>query len=165
MQMIPVEAHLFLNHVPVIGLVFGLVFMAIGISKASAQAMRAGLRTFVGVGVLGIPVGASGLVSAKVLASEPWLDANAVGTHQLAGIITVVFLVALAGLALVARFMLRNSSTPSRASMRAMSTLAVVGLIVALWTAYLGGGLRHSELRDRTSSTSSALSDVDDHAA
>jgi hypothetical protein len=154
--MIPVEAHLFLNHVPMVGLIFGLVFMTIGISKAWLQAMRAGLQIFVAIGVLAIPVGVSGLVSAKLLATEPWLDASAVGTHQLAGILTVIVLVALAGLASVVLFALGTTPTPSRAMMKAMTGLAMIGLIAALWTAYLGGGLRHSELHGMTSPTRSS---------
>jgi uncharacterized membrane protein len=156
MRMIPVEAHLFLNHVPIVGLIFGLVFTTIGISRASAQAMRAGLQIFVAVGVLAMPVGASGLLSAKLLATEPWLDANAVGTHQIAGIVTVIFLVALAGFASAVLVALRKAPTPSRAMMRAMTGLATISLIAALWTAYLGGGLRHSELHGMTSPTGSA---------
>jgi hypothetical protein len=31
----PLEAHLFLNHVPLIGLVFGLVFLVAGLKRSS----------------------------------------------------------------------------------------------------------------------------------
>jgi hypothetical protein len=113
--------------------------------------MRAGLQIFVAIGVLAIPVGASGLVSATLLATEPWLDANAVGTHQLAGILTGLLLVALAGFASAVLFALRKTPTPSRATIKAMTGLAMIGVIAALWTAYLGGGLRHSELHGITS--------------
>jgi hypothetical protein len=154
--MIPVEAHLFLNHVPIIGLAFGLVFIVIGMSKASPATMRAGLRIFVAAGVLAVPVGASGLVSAKLLASEPWLDARAVETHQLAGILTLILLVAVAGFALAALFSLRKSPTVSRAMTRAIVGLAMIGLIAALETAYLGGTLRHSELHSIASQTGSS---------
>jgi uncharacterized membrane protein len=152
-RMIPVEAHLFLNHVPIIGLIFGLVFVTIGMSKASTEAIRAGLQIFVAVGVLAVPVGASGLVSANLLASEPWLDARAVATHQLAGILTVILLVAIAALALAALFTLRKAPTVSRAMTRAIIGLALIGLTAALGTAYLGGTLRHAELHGITSQT------------
>jgi hypothetical protein len=40
--MIPVEVHLFLNHVPLIGSMFGLVFFVVGWMRASEQVFRAG---------------------------------------------------------------------------------------------------------------------------
>src|SRR5262245_19380763 len=95
--MIPIEAHLFLNHIPVIGLLFGVVFLVIGVVRDSPFATRTGLHTFVAVGVIGMAVGASGLVAANILADAQWLDPEAVGTHRLAGIVTVILLVALAG--------------------------------------------------------------------
>jgi hypothetical protein len=39
--MIPVEAHLFLNHVPVVGLVFGLVFFVAGLKLSSESTLLA----------------------------------------------------------------------------------------------------------------------------
>jgi len=144
--MIPVEAHLFLNHVPVVGLMIALVYLAIGISKDSPQALRVGLQILIAVGVLAVPVAASGLVTASLLEEEPWLDGNAVGTHQLAGILTAILLVALAGFASAVLVALRKTPTVFRAAMKAILGLGAIGLTAALFTAYLGGGLRHSEL-------------------
>src|SRR5262245_64085864 len=97
--MIPVEAHLFLKHVPVVGLMIALVYLAIGISKDSPQALRVGLQILIAGGVLAVPVAASGLVTASLLEEEPWLDGNAVGTHQLAVILIAILIVELAGFA------------------------------------------------------------------
>ena len=145
--MIPVEAHLLLNHVPLIGLVFGLVFFIAGLMRASGQALRAGLRIFLAMGIAVLPVVGSGLVSASVLADATWLDANALGNHQLAGILTLVVLVGLGTLCGVALFTLRRNERALSVRVRnAVLLLAVVGFGTNLWTAYLGGALRHSEL-------------------
>jgi hypothetical protein len=145
--MIPVEAHLLLNHVPLIGLVFGLVFFVAGLMRASGQALRAGLRIFLAMGIAVLPVVGSGLVSASVLADATWLDANALGNHQLAGILTLVVLVGLGTLCGVALFTLRRNERALSVRVRnAVLLLAVVGFGANLWTAYLGGALRHSEL-------------------
>jgi hypothetical protein len=120
---------------------------------AALTSFAAGSLIFVAVGVLALPVGVSGLVSANVLAGEPWLDDRAVDTHQLAGIITVILLVAVAGFALAALFGLRKTPTVSRAMTRAIVGLAAIGLTAALGTAYLGGTLRHGELHGTTSQT------------
>lgn len=153
--MIPVEAHLFLNHVPIVGLIFGLVFVTVGIVRTSAAALRVGLQTFVVVGLTALPVGASGLVSAKVLAGAPWLDAGAVAGHQLAGIVTVALFIGLAVFSSAALFALRNTGAVPRWAARTVLALAIAGVGATLWTAYLGGALRHNELRG--TSTSSAV--------
>jgi uncharacterized membrane protein len=144
--MLPVEAHLFLNHVPLVGLVFGLVFFVAGLKRSSDAARRAGLRIFVAMGILVLPVAGSGLVSANVLADAAWLDSDAVSRHQLAGILTLVVLVGLGGLSGVMLFGSRNTPASSARANLVVTLLAIAGLCACAWTAYLGGALRHSEL-------------------
>jgi hypothetical protein len=74
--MIPVEAHLVLNHIPFIGLAFGLVFFVAGLMRSSEQALRAGLRIFLAMGIAVLPVVGSGLMSARILVNATWLDAE-----------------------------------------------------------------------------------------
>jgi uncharacterized membrane protein len=152
--MIPVEAHLVLNHVPLIGLVFGLVFFVVGLMRASEQTLRAGLRIFLAMGIAVLPVVGSGLVSATVLADAAWLDADALSNHRLAGIFTLVVLVGLGSVCGVALFTSRRNgrAMPVRVKL-AVFLLAVAGFGATALTAYLGGGLRHSELgREQPSS-------------
>jgi hypothetical protein len=145
--MIPVEAHLALNHVPLIGLVFGLVFFVGGLWRSSEQAVRAGLLIFLAIGIAGWAVVGSGMISADILADAAWLDAPALSSHRLAGLLTFVVLVALATLSGVTLFMTRrNGRALSARARNAVLVLAVAGLAANLWTAYLGGALRHTEL-------------------
>jgi uncharacterized membrane protein len=157
--MIPVEAHLVLNHVPLVGLAFGLVFLVTGLIRPSEEALRAGLRIFLVMGITVLPVVGSGLVSATILAKATWLDADALSNHRLAGIVTLVVLAGLGTLCGVALF---TSSRDRRAiSVRvrnAVLVLAVAGLAANGWTAYLGGTLRHSELASDRSRSMEALS-------
>ena len=145
--MVPVEAHLSLNHVPIVGLLFGLVFMLIGVRRNSVQAIRAALQTFVVVGLIAAVTGISGLVAADILSTAQWLDANAVHAHEVAGITTVILISGLASFALFVLFSLRRTPAISRAVTMSLFALALAGLGSALWTAYLGGRIRHSELR------------------
>jgi hypothetical protein len=41
--MVPVEAHLALNHVPLVGLVFGLVFFVVGLKRPDRPESARGL--------------------------------------------------------------------------------------------------------------------------
>jgi hypothetical protein len=69
--MIPVQAHLFLNHVPIVGLMFGLVFLVIGMRRSSAPTFLTGLRILVAIGLIAVPVAISGLVSAAHSRASP----------------------------------------------------------------------------------------------
>ena len=54
--MIPVEVHLSLNHVPVVGLALGLVLFVSGLTRSATAAVLAGLRVFVAMGIVVLPV-------------------------------------------------------------------------------------------------------------
>jgi hypothetical protein len=157
--MIPVEAHLVLNHIPPIGLAFGLVFFVAGLMRSSEQALRAGLRIFLVMGIAVLPVVGSGLMSATILANATWLDAHALSNHRLAGILTLAVLVVLGTLSGVAVFTsTRNRQAISLRVRNAVLFLAVAGFAANVWTAYLGGTLRHSELSSDRSRSMEALS-------
>jgi len=144
--MTAIHAHLFLNHIPVVGLMFGLVFLIAGMKRSSVPTLLTGLRIFVMTGLIAIPVAISGLISERALQVAPWLDADAVRRHQLAGILT---LVVLGGLAAYSGILLRASSRRGTASAWAKGSalvLAVAGLGMTLWTSDLGGAIRHTEL-------------------
>lgn len=145
--MVPVEAHLVLNHVPLIGLLFGLVFLATGLMRSSELALRAGLRIFLVMGIIVLPVVGSGLMSATILANATWLDGHALSNHRLAGVLTLVVLVGLGTLCGVALVKSRqNNRELSIRVKHAVLLLAVLGFAATAWTAYLGGSLQHSEL-------------------
>jgi hypothetical protein len=145
--MIPIEVHLSLNHVPLVGLALGLAFFVSGLARSATAAVLAGLRVFVAMGIIVLPVVGSGLMSTTALANATWLDVSAVSRHQLAGIVTLVVLVTLAALSGAMLWVSRNTSTLPRWGRTTILVLALVGFGTCLWTAYVGGRLRHSELR------------------
>ncbi len=144
--MIPVEVHLSLNHVPVVGLALGLVLFVSGLTRSATAAVLAGLRVFVAMGIVVLPVVGSELMSTTALANATWLDATAVSGHQLAGIVTLVVLVTLAALSSAMLWVSRKTSSLPRWGRTTILVLALIGFGTCLWTAYVGGRLRHSEL-------------------
>jgi uncharacterized protein YndB with AHSA1/START domain len=142
--MIPVEAHLALNHVPLVGLALGLAFFVSGLLRRSSAAVLAALRLFVAIGIVALPVVGSGLMSANVLGNAAWLDANALGSHQRAGIVSLAVLVTLGGWSGGILWFSRKTSMLPRWGPTTILVLALVGFGVCLWTAYIGGRLRHT---------------------
>jgi hypothetical protein len=88
--MFPAQIHLVLNHIPLTGLVLGLVFYILGIKKLSEAELLIGERIFVAMGAISILIVASGLRSAHALVAAQWLDASAVHSHQRAGTLTLI---------------------------------------------------------------------------
>jgi hypothetical protein len=141
--MIPVEAHLVLNHIPEFGLVFGLVFFAVGLKRSSEATLLTSLRIFFALGIAAVPVVGSGLVSARVLAKAPWLDSQAVDKHQLAGLITFGGLVILGVLCGVVLSASSRNKRPLSAWVRKMIPLLAI--------AALGGKAHRTRLVTRRS--------------
>ena len=133
-DMIPVEAHLLLNHVPLVGLVFGLAFVVAGLMRGTDQTLRAGLGIFfVVMGIAVVPV-VEAAVAANLLMNAAWLDANAVSRHQLAGIVTSVVLVGLGALSGIALLVSRRTGRLSGRLTVAIVVLALAGLGATGWT-------------------------------
>jgi hypothetical protein len=144
--MVPVEAHLVLNHVPVVGLIFGLVFFVAGLKRSSKPALLAGLRIFVVMGIVVLLVAGSGFVAANLLADAAWLDPDALSAHRQVGILTLVIFVALGGFSGVLLVVSRTTPVLPAWAMTTALALAIAGVGASLWAAYLGGALRHTEL-------------------
>jgi uncharacterized membrane protein len=152
--MFAVQVHLVLNHVPLTGLVFGLVFYILGIKKSSEAALLTGERIFVAVGAISIAVLASGLRSAHALSAVQWLDTAAVHSHQRAGILTLIALIVLSILSGIILKRSRGSHKVGFVRLRtAILVLATLSFVMVLWTSQLGGELRHSELKSESETT------------
>jgi hypothetical protein len=153
--MVPVEAHLVLNHVPVVGLIFGLVFFVAGLKRSSNAALSAGLRIFVAMGIVVLLVAVSGLLAASLLADAIWLDPDALSVHRQVGVLTLAVVVGLGFFSGILLIVSRTAPVLPAWTMTTVLVLAIAGAGASLWAAYLGGSLRHNELeRGHTISTS-----------
>lgn len=155
--MFPVQVHLILNHVPLTGLVFGLVFYILGIKKSSEAELLTGERIFIAMGAISFPILGSGLRSAHALLGAQWLDTLAVRSHQRAGILTLIVIIVLGILSGIILMRSRGGHKVAFVPLRkAILVLAMVSFVMVLWTSRLGGELRHSELRSGSQTASSS---------
>jgi uncharacterized membrane protein len=153
--MFPVQVHLVLNHVPVTGLLFGLVFYILGIKKYSEAALLTGEKIFIAMGAISIAVLASGLRSAHALSASPWLVASEVHLRQRAGILSLIVIIVLGILSGIILVRSRGGHKVGFVGLRrAILVLAMVSFVMVLWTSKLGGELRHGELRSGLQITS-----------
>jgi len=139
--------HLMINHVPVLGTVFGLVLLAVGLWCKSEDLKKAALGTFVIVAVAAVVTYLTGEPAEGIVKKVPGLAEEQFGRHEdfagaaMAGSV-VVGVAALVGLLW---FHGTRPMKPWFASILLLGALVVAGLMG--YTAYLGGLIRHTEMQ------------------
>ena len=143
----PVHVHLLLNHVPILGVLFGALVLLYGVLRRRDDGIRIGLATLVLSALVAIPVYLTGEGAEEAVEGLPGVSEALIGEHQEAaeaGFIGTGVLGALAALALVAGWRGSARVGPLR------WTVAAGGLVAFGWLAYVGsqgGQIRHTEIR------------------
>ena len=142
-----VHIHLLLNHVPILGVLFGSLVLLYGVLRRSEDGVRIGLATLVLAALFAIPVYLTGEGAEEAVEGLPGVSEALIGEHEEAaeaGFIGTGVLGVLAALALVAGWRGSARVGPLR------WTVAAGGLVAFGWLAYVGsqgGQIRHTEIR------------------
>jgi len=138
--------HLMLNHLPVLGTIFGLLLLGWAALRRSETLQRAALGTFVLAALAAIPVFLTGKPSEDLVERLAGTAEQAIEVHEEAAVVALIAIEALGALALAALVLFRNRGIPRPLAGGAL----VFALATAGWmaqTANLGGRIRHAELR------------------
>jgi hypothetical protein len=148
-----VHLHLALNHIPVLGTIGVLLLLIVAMWSKSADLRRAAMGGFVLVGLLTIPVYMTGEPAEKAVKGLPGVTRPLIHEHEDAALFGMISASITGVIALVALLMEKKRPGSVRA-------LTITVLIVALWSSsvfirvsYLGGLIRHTEIRDEGAST------------
>jgi hypothetical protein len=138
--------HLILCHAPILGILFGLGWLAFGLWRGSRDIQKAALVMFVVAAAVAVPLyltgkPATGAVRGLLGFSDPILE-----QHQEAAGVTLAGCVALGIVALAGLILFRGRAVAGWFGVLLLSGGLVVGGMVA-WAANLGGQIRHSEIR------------------
>ena len=139
--------HLVLTHVPVVGMVFALLLLAVAVVTVNGSVRRLGLAAVVLVALLALPTYFTGEPAVEVVerlpgVSEPLIDRHEDAATTSLVAVEVVGALALAGLAFTAR----ATRVPTWL-VAGMLGLTAVSAGLMGWTANLGGQIRHTEIR------------------
>lgn len=143
--MTTVHLHLMLTHVPVLGTVFALLLLTLGLVRRSEELKKVALWAFTFFAALAIPVFLTGEPAEELVEGLPGVSKAAIETHEdvakiVFGLILLLGAVALGGLAC-----LRRRPVPQWFGFSVLTlALATSGLLA--WTANLGGKVRHTEI-------------------
>ncbi len=140
--------HLVLNHFPVVGTLLGIGFMAFGYFTRSTTVRKAALINWVIMAGLAIPVFLTGEPAEEAVEHLPGVSEAIIHEHEASAEIAIWVMEALGILSLIALLVpARNASASNFASAVALSvSLLAFGMMAR--TGYLGGQIRHSEIRD-----------------
>lgn len=142
--------HLLLNHVPVLGAVFGLLVLGYGYARGSRDVMKAGLGLLVIVGITGGLVYLTGEPAEELVEDLAGVSEAVLERHEAAALWATIGAGLVGLVALVGLVRWRAAEFPRRYAGAVLSlTLGLTGLMG--WTANLGGQVRHAEIRSGSS--------------
>jgi formate hydrogenlyase subunit 3/multisubunit Na+/H+ antiporter MnhD subunit len=142
------HVHLLLNHIPILGSIFGLLVLSYGMLRKSDEIKKTSLGVFVITALVTIPVYLTGDGAAKIVSSLPGVSTAIIQQHDQAATITMFAIQILGALSLLSLWL----SWRSRRELRSWMTLGVFILAMissglGAWTGSIGGQIRHTEVR------------------
>lgn len=139
--------HLAINHVPVLGTIFGLALLSFAIRRRSDELKKTALGVFVIAALFAVPVYFTGEPAEDGVDALPGVSESIIERHEEAASIAFTSVLVLGGAALTMLILLRGGKTvPALISFPMLAGALVVSGLMA-WTANLGGQVRHTEIR------------------
>ena len=140
--------HLIVNHLPIVGSLFAVVLLAVGVFKASPVLTKAGLVAVLAAGLLCVPAQLTGEGAAAIAQQLPRTSRALINNHEEAAELGFWALEGAAALALFGLLLLKNAAPKARlvALLALVATLLSFGLLARAGN--LGGQIGHPEIRE-----------------
>lgn len=145
--------HLLLNHFPVVGTIIGTGVMAYGYFTKSGATQKAALMIWVFMAVLAIPVFLTGEPAEEKVEDLPGVSEAMIHAHEEAAELAVWVMGALGVLSLVTLLIPANKEKSSATMIGIAFALSLVTFGLMARTGYLGGQIRHTEIRNGVAAT------------
>ncbi|MBC6608826.1 hypothetical protein H8B13_18530 [Hymenobacter sp. BT188] len=159
----PAHWHLLINHVPILGSLFGLLLLLLAVVlRTQPVLLRTGLATLLVAALLTIPTQVSGDGAEETVEDLPGVSEALIHAHEEAAELSFWVMEATGVLALISLLLLARGHT--RAGLVTYLTLAGAlasfGLLAR--TGYLGGQIMHPEARSTFGTAGGEPEDHDD---
>ena len=140
--------HLIVIHVPIVGSLFALVLLGVGLLRKNDTLLQAGLVAVLAAGLLCLPAQLTGEGAAAIVQDMPRVSRALIEAHAAAAELGFWVLEGAAALALFSALLLKNASPKARllALLTLLATALSFGLLARAGN--LGGQIRHTEIRD-----------------
>ena len=142
-----VHLHLLLNHVPVLGTLFGTVLLLVAVGRGSRELVVASLVVFVVSAAAAVPVYLTGEPAEERVEHIAGVSEDVIERHEEAAAVGFAAAVALGAVSVVGLVLAARKKPVARALIAVPLLLAVVTGGLLAWTANLGGQIRHTEIQ------------------
>ncbi|MBI3894314.1 MAG: hypothetical protein HY313_00135 [Acidobacteria bacterium] len=140
------HVHLWLNHFPVFGILFGLVLLIVALRSKNDPLKRLSLILFVCIGLITIGTYLTGEPAEEVAEHIPGVSESAIEPHEESALWSLIAIEALAVVSLAGLLFSRRSVIPST-FITICLLFSIIAMALVTWTAYLGGQIHHPETR------------------
>ena len=141
------HVHLMFTHISVIGVGAIIAFLLIGRVRRSREIEWVSLQMFVALALLSIVVYLTGSPASHQMREMPGVSQDAIHRHSTAADFAFWSMEVLGALSLAALFKFRNTLAIPVRFTTVLLALAFVVFLMMIWTANLGGRIRHPEIR------------------
>ena len=145
--------HLLLNHIPLLGLIFGAALLAYGLWRSHEEVQKASLGLLAVAGLSAIAVYLTGEPAEEIIEGLAGVSHDAIEAHEEVGIYALIggLVTGLSALGALGYALLRKHLV--RWTVILTLVLAVISSGLIGYTANLGGKISHPELRGASAST------------
>ncbi|MCM2278924.1 MAG: hypothetical protein NDJ89_12685 [Oligoflexia bacterium] len=141
-----VHIHLMTNHVPVIGIVIGVILLVVTLAWKSPDLRRFALYYFVALGAATLLVYLTGEPAEEAIEHAPGISEAVIERHEKASVYGLIAVELLAALSLAGLLAKRSALATRPVFTRALLGVALLAAVILGWVANLGGKIRHTEL-------------------
>ena len=140
------QAHLLLNHLPVLGVLFGALLMAAGLWRRSADLKNASLVVLFLAAIVVVPTYLSGEPAEELVEELPGVSHDDIHEHEDAALFGLIGVLALGVLSALTWVMMRRQSAKASGLLIATFALSLFVTSIMMRVSWLGGEIRHTEL-------------------
>ncbi|MBS1788392.1 MAG: hypothetical protein JST85_11760 [Acidobacteria bacterium] len=145
--------HLLLNHLPVLGTVFGILLLLFAWLKKSEEIKRVSLGVFVLSALCAVPAYLTGEPAEGVVEHLPGVSEALIEPHEEAALVALSAAIATGIVAMAGLFLFRKTKSLPMWLMLATLFLALATGGLMFRTANFGGEIRHTEIRSGANAT------------
>lgn len=139
--------HLMSNHFPVVGLVFGTLLLFLALLRKSEELKRVSFGIFILIALITFLVYFSGEPAEEIVEHLPGVKESIIEQHEEIALVSLIFIEILGIMAAAGLFLSLRSTSKMKWLVTALFILSIVSGGLIIWTANLGGQIRHTEIR------------------
>ncbi|MCB0610937.1 MAG: hypothetical protein H6562_18200 [Lewinellaceae bacterium] len=143
--------HLVLNHFPIVGTLIGIGVILFGYVRRSDEAKKAALWIWVIMAAIAVPVFLTGEPAEETVEELAGVSETMIHRHEEAAELAIWVMEALGVFSLLGLLASLRNSGLSRTLFLVSALLSVIAFGTMARTGYLGGQIRHSEIRTAAS--------------